>query len=671
MPEAPPPGAAAQAQTAVPLERLRELNDALLGDCPTASRSTGSSSAAARSAGTMLDAARRAHRRLGGRRGAGVRVDSRRRHQHPPDRRRRRARHVQPSPRGAARRERPAAVHVPLQALPQATRGVRDPQQPADARTRVVGFEYGYNMQEPSRLVIWEAQYGDFINGAQVMHRRVHRRRRAASGACSRRWCCCCRTRTKGRGRITPARGPSASCSWRADINMRIANCTTAAQYFHLLRRQAALLHDRSAAARRADAEEPAAPSARRLDAARARRRRFRTVHRRRGARRGRRDPPRARLCSGKVYVDLIAQRAPRRARRDVAICRVEQLYPVPSATCARCSTATRRRGDRLGAGRAREHGRVGLHPSAPRSRPSDGRAGALRRAAAQRQPGGRIGGAARAEPADARRPGVRPSRRAAQRRRRTVDASARRAVSTRAVSNSTELSRAVSHASRTSSSPKSVSRSSTRASRKWLKKEGDAVAAGEPLVELETDKIDLEVARAAGRRAAADRRTGRRGRQGRRGARRDRGAAPAAARRQARSAEAATARRRPAAPRCSAAGRRASTPTARKAAEEHDVDLSSVRGSGDAGRVMQRDVEQAAGGSGNGRGSRLPTPTPAAPSNRQGRPAPPVAESAGAPAASAPKSASACRSAARRSRGGWSRRRARPRCSRPSTRST
>jgi 2-oxoglutarate dehydrogenase E2 component (dihydrolipoamide succinyltransferase) len=62
-------------------------------------------------------------------------------------------------------------------------------------------------------------------------------------------------------------------------------------------------------------------------------------------------------------------------------------------------------------------------------------------------------------------------------------------------------------------------------------------------------------------------------------------------------------------------------TPTARKAAEQHEVDLSRVRGSGDAGRVMRRDVEEAAAGGGNGRGAAVPAEAPKA------RPAPPVSE--------------------------------------------
>jgi 2-oxoglutarate dehydrogenase E2 component (dihydrolipoamide succinyltransferase) len=123
----------------------------------------------------------------------------------------------------------------------------------------------------------------------------------------------------------------------------------------------------------------------------------------------------------------------------------------------------------------------------------------------------------------------------------------------------------------------------------KWLRKEGDSVAAGDALVELETDKIDLEVAaptagviKSIAHADGADVKVGdvlgvidetAKG-----------AAAPAAA---------------PAAeqPRAAAAepAKTRATPTARKAAEEKAVDLSKVKGSGDAGRVMRRDVEGAA----------------------------------------------------------------------------
>jgi 2-oxoglutarate dehydrogenase E2 component (dihydrolipoamide succinyltransferase) len=157
----------------------------------------------------------------------------------------------------------------------------------------------------------------------------------------------------------------------------------------------------------------------------------------------------------------------------------------------------------------------------------------------------------------------------------------------------------------------------------KWLRQEGDAVSAGDPLVELETDKIDVEVsAPQAGVLKRIDRKDGEDVKVGEvlgvieEGAGAS-GAAPAAA--QPKSAPA------PAGP--TPADKTRATPTARKAAEEHEVDLSSVRGSGDAGRVMKRDVEQAAGG-GNGRGVQTPeAATPAAAETAKARPVPPVAE--------------------------------------------
>lgn len=154
----------------------------------------------------------------------------------------------------------------------------------------------------------------------------------------------------------------------------------------------------------------------------------------------------------------------------------------------------------------------------------------------------------------------------------------------------------------------------------KWLRREGEIVAVGDPLVELETDKIDVEVsAPQGGVLKRIDRKDGEDVKVGEvlgvieeaAGA----GVQP--------SAPAAAA---PAPPTSAQESRSVektrSTPTARKAAEEHAVDLSRVRGTGDAGRVMRRDVEQAATG-GNGRSAApAPVETPKA------RPVAPVAES-------------------------------------------
>ena len=155
----------------------------------------------------------------------------------------------------------------------------------------------------------------------------------------------------------------------------------------------------------------------------------------------------------------------------------------------------------------------------------------------------------------------------------------------------------------------------------KWLRREGEVVAVGDPLVELETDKIDLEVpAPQGGVLKRIDRKDGEDVKVGEVLGVIEEAAGVAATPTPAPSGDAAQ----------SATDKTRSTPTARRAAQEHDVDLSRVRGSGDAGRVMRRDVEQAATG-GNGRtlASRpaAPTATSVAPEPAKARPILPIAE--------------------------------------------
>ena len=171
----------------------------------------------------------------------------------------------------------------------------------------------------------------------------------------------------------------------------------------------------------------------------------------------------------------------------------------------------------------------------------------------------------------------------------------------------------------------------------KWLRKEGDIVAAGDPLVELETDKIDLEVgAPQGGVLSRIDRGDGADVKVGevlgvieeaKAGVAPSAPAAAPTAKADGNggAAQGSQPANSSAAPATSARSPRA-TPTAKKAAEQHDVDLARVRGSGDAGRVMRRDVEQAAGVGA--------PPRPAAePEAQRARPAAPVSEAPRRPA--------------------------------------
>ena len=219
------------------------------------------------------------------------------------------------------------AKHLPLQHIPQARASFEICNSPL-TENALIGFEFGYNIQEPARLVIWEAQYGDFINGAQVM---IDEFLVSARGKWGLRpsLILLLPHGHEGQGPDHASARPERFLQLAADINLRIANCTSAAQYFHLLRRQAALLgvdplplivltpksllrHPLVASAPREFAEG-----------------RFRMVIPDLEAAPRARDIRRVLVCSGKIWVDLMSSEH-RANRSDVAICRLEQLYPVP-----------------------------------------------------------------------------------------------------------------------------------------------------------------------------------------------------------------------------------------------------------------------------------------------------------------------------------------------------
>ena len=179
----------------------------------------------------------------------------------------------------------------------------------------VLGFEYGYSLDYPDALVLWEAQFGDFANGAQVIIDNF-----IASGEA--KW-----NRYSGLTLLLPhgyeGQGPEHSSArierflgMCAEGNMQCVNCTTPAQIFHVLRRQAMrTLRDpliiftpksllRSA---QSSIDELAAGQFQELI----------------GDGRGHK---RVVLSSGKVYYDLLAART----THDVALVRVEQMYPFP-----------------------------------------------------------------------------------------------------------------------------------------------------------------------------------------------------------------------------------------------------------------------------------------------------------------------------------------------------
>jgi 2-oxoglutarate dehydrogenase E1 component len=199
----------------------------------------------------------------------------------------------------------------------------------------VLGFEYGYSLAEPNALVLWEAQFGDFANGAQVLFDQF-----ISSG--ERKW-----LRMSGLVCLLPhgfeGQGPEHSSARLerylqlcAEDNMQVANCTTPANYFHILRRQLkrdirkplilmtpkSLLRHMRAVSKLDEFAIGASFHRILLDDAE-------TVPERTPSLVEDAKIRRVLLCSGKVYYDLFEERG-KRGINNIYLLRVEQLYPFP-----------------------------------------------------------------------------------------------------------------------------------------------------------------------------------------------------------------------------------------------------------------------------------------------------------------------------------------------------
>jgi 2-oxoglutarate dehydrogenase E1 component len=224
--------------------------------------------------------------------------------------------------------QRTGETHTPLQHLPDAKASLEIYNSPL-SEYACLGFEYGYAVAAPDALVLWEAQYGDFVNGAQIVIDQFVVAGLSKWGQTSRL------TLLLPHG--YEGNGPEHSSAklerflqLAAQENIRVANVTTAAQYFHLLRRQAldatarplivmtpkGLLRLKQAGSTLADLSEG----------------RFEPVLADPGA--DRNGVTRLLLTSGKLYYDIQGHED-RPHAGSVAVARIEQLYPFPVEAAA------------------------------------------------------------------------------------------------------------------------------------------------------------------------------------------------------------------------------------------------------------------------------------------------------------------------------------------------
>ncbi len=136
--------------------------------------------------------------------------------------------------------EENGASYTPLHAVRKSKASFESRNSPL-SENAALGFEFGYSIQSSDRLVLWEAQYGDFANGAQTMIDEFVTSARAKWGQ-TPSLVMLLPHGNEGQGPDHSSGRPERFLQLAAEINLRIAQPTTASQYFHLLRRQAALL---------------------------------------------------------------------------------------------------------------------------------------------------------------------------------------------------------------------------------------------------------------------------------------------------------------------------------------------------------------------------------------------------------------------------------------------
>ncbi len=215
--------------------------------------------------------------------------------------------------------------YAPVQHLPEATASLELHNSPL-SEYAAMGFEYGYCLRAPKALVIWEAQFGDFVNGAQVIIDQFIVAGLAKWGQTTR-LVLLLPHGLEGQGPEHSSARVERFLALGAEGNIRVANCSNPAQYFHLLRRQALHKEPRPLVLMTPKSllRHPAATAAAQdlADGF------FHHVLDDSTLTGSRADVRRLVLCSGKVYYDIIGH-SKRPEAHHVAVGRVEMLYPFP-----------------------------------------------------------------------------------------------------------------------------------------------------------------------------------------------------------------------------------------------------------------------------------------------------------------------------------------------------